>query len=103
VASWIYSPLGATAFSSQENVEAGTGAAQTPFQWVSGLKRLEREADCASFSNARVKNEWSYTSSPPICLLKRQISPDLKEAVSGPNNKLFSLTPLRGDSSVEKN
>jgi hypothetical protein len=41
---------------------------------------------------------------PParICLLKRQIGPELKEAVSGPNTKLFSLTPLRCDSSVEK-
>jgi hypothetical protein len=37
-----------------------------------------------------------------MCLLKRQISPELKEGVSGPNTKLFSLTPLRSDSSVEK-
>jgi hypothetical protein len=27
------------------------------------------QADHSPLSNAKVKNEWSYTSSPPLCLL----------------------------------
>jgi len=33
-----------------------------------GVKWLGREADPSSPSSADVKNEWHYTSSPPICL-----------------------------------
>jgi hypothetical protein len=90
-------------FSSPKKLTGPALGRQTPFQWVSGLKkRFEREADCAHSSNAGDKNESSYTSSPPIYLLKRQVSPELKEAVSGLNTKLFILTPLRGDSAAEK-
>jgi hypothetical protein len=85
VASWIDSPLGARVFFPKESVRAGAGAAQSPFHWVSGLKRLERETDCAPLSNAGVENLPS-----PISLLKRQISREFKEAVSGPNTTVFS-------------
>jgi len=27
-----------------------------------------READCSPRSNVELKNEWSYTFTPPICL-----------------------------------
>jgi hypothetical protein len=33
-----------------------------------GLKRPGREADHSPPSSAEVKNAWSYTSTPPICL-----------------------------------
>jgi hypothetical protein len=32
------------------------------------VKRPERDADQLPSYNAEVKNEWSYTSVPPICL-----------------------------------
>jgi hypothetical protein len=33
-----------------------------------GVKRPQREVDHSSPSSAVVRNEWSYTSAPPICL-----------------------------------
>jgi hypothetical protein len=33
-----------------------------------GLKRLGREVDHSPQSCAEFKNEWSYTSAPPLCL-----------------------------------
>jgi hypothetical protein len=33
-----------------------------------GLKRSVREVNYSSPSRAQVKNEWSYTSPPPVCL-----------------------------------
>jgi len=49
------------------------GPTQPPMQWVLGapslgVKRPEREAEHSPPSNAEVKNVWSYTSTPPICL-----------------------------------
>jgi hypothetical protein len=49
------------------------GPIQPPIQWLSGalspgVKRLGREADHSPPSSAEVKNAWSYTSIPPICL-----------------------------------
>jgi len=64
VASWIDSHLRARVFFSKESVRAGPGATQPPFYWVSGLKWLEREADCTPLSNAGVGNEWSYIFRP---------------------------------------
>jgi hypothetical protein len=50
------------------------GPKQPPIEWVTGtgaltlgVKRPRREAD-HSPSGAEVKNEWSYTSTPPIRL-----------------------------------
>jgi hypothetical protein len=34
-----------------------------------GVKRSVREADHSPTSNAEVKNEWSYTSTPPYVFL----------------------------------
>jgi hypothetical protein len=36
--------------------------------FFSGLKRPGREADHSPPCNSEVKNEWSYTSTTPICL-----------------------------------
>jgi hypothetical protein len=49
------------------------GPTQPPIQWARGVlslgvKRPEREADHSHPSSAEVKNEWSYTSTPPIRL-----------------------------------
>jgi len=33
-----------------------------------GVKRPEHDGDNWPSSNAEVKNEWSYTSSPTVCL-----------------------------------
>jgi hypothetical protein len=48
------------------------GPTQPPIQWVPGtfppeVKRKMCEADHSPSFNADVKNEWSYTSTPP-CL-----------------------------------
>jgi hypothetical protein len=49
------------------------GPTQPPIQWVPGVlplavKRPGREADHPPTSSAEVKNTWSYTSTPQICL-----------------------------------
>jgi hypothetical protein len=49
------------------------GPTQPPIQWVPGtlslgVKQLGREADHSPPSRNEVKNAWSYTSTPPICL-----------------------------------
>jgi hypothetical protein len=46
---------------------------QPPIQWVPGalslgIKQPWREADHSPPSSADVKNAWSYTSTPPVCL-----------------------------------
>jgi hypothetical protein len=33
-----------------------------------GEKRPRRQSDHSTLSSAVIKNEWSYTSIPPICL-----------------------------------
>jgi hypothetical protein len=49
------------------------GPTQPPMQWVPGalslgVKRPGREADHSHPFSAKVKNAWSYTSTPPIRL-----------------------------------
>jgi hypothetical protein len=49
------------------------GPTQPPIQWTPGalsvgVKRPGREADHSPPSSVEVKNEWSYTSTPPVCL-----------------------------------
>jgi hypothetical protein len=49
------------------------GPTQPPIQWVPGAPSLGvkwpgREADHSPPSSAKVKNAWSYTSTPPIRL-----------------------------------
>jgi hypothetical protein len=46
---------------------------QPPIRWVQGalslgVKLPGHEADHSPSSSAEVKNAWSYTSTPPICL-----------------------------------
>jgi hypothetical protein len=46
------------------------GPIQPPIQWVPGtlyleVKRPEHESDHSSPSSTKVKNSWSYTSTPP--------------------------------------
>jgi hypothetical protein len=45
-----------------------------PTEWVLGalfpeVKWREREADLLPSLNPEIKNEWSYTDTPPICLM----------------------------------
>jgi hypothetical protein len=49
------------------------GPTQPPIQWVPGalslgVKQLGCEADRSLPSSAEVKNAWSYTSTPLVCL-----------------------------------
>jgi len=49
------------------------GPTQLPTQWVPGylflgIKQLGHEADHSPPSSVKVKNAWSFTSTPPICL-----------------------------------
>jgi hypothetical protein len=44
------------------------GLTQPSLHWVLGVKLLELEADHSSASSAEVKNTWSYTFTPPLCL-----------------------------------
>jgi len=44
------------------------GPSQPPIQWVQGVKHPEREDDQPLPHSAEVKNAWSYTSTPSICL-----------------------------------
>jgi hypothetical protein len=39
-----------------------------PIQCVPGIKRLRRKADHSPPFSAKVKNAWSYNSTPPISL-----------------------------------
>jgi hypothetical protein len=58
------------------------GRTQPPIQWASGVissgvKQLGHEADHSSLSSAKVKNVWSFTSTPPTvftawCLIKHR-------------------------------
>jgi hypothetical protein len=49
------------------------GPTQPPIQWVPGglslgIRRPGREGDHSPQFNAKVKNAWSYTSTPPVRL-----------------------------------
>jgi len=49
------------------------GPTKPPIQRVPGalslgIKLPGRETDLSSLSTAKIKNEWSYTSAPSICL-----------------------------------
>jgi hypothetical protein len=48
------------------------GPTQLPIQWVKGyflgVKQPGCEVDHLSPYRTEVKNEWSYTAAPPICL-----------------------------------
>ena len=59
-------------FSSSEIIQTGSGAHPASlfnrYQGLfPGVRRPERDADHSPPSNAEVKNEWGYSSTPPIC------------------------------------
>jgi len=46
---------------------------QPPIQWIAGvlslgIKRPGREADHSPPTSGEIRNAWSYTPTPPICL-----------------------------------
>jgi hypothetical protein len=56
------------------------GPTQSPIQWVQGVKRPGREADHSSPSSVKVRDAWSYTSTPQYvfmawCLVKQDRRP----------------------------
>jgi hypothetical protein len=49
------------------------GPIQPTIKWITGalspgVKRPDRESNHSPPSRAEVKNAWSYTSTPPMCL-----------------------------------
>jgi len=40
---------------------------QLPIHWILGVNQQGHEANCSSLSSPEIKNEWRYTSAPPIC------------------------------------
>jgi len=44
---------------------------------VQGINRPEREADHSNPSSAKVKNEWSYTSTTPIFLCLKRLDKEI--------------------------
>jgi hypothetical protein len=67
-------PAGAGIFSLHHRVQNGSGAHPASYPMGTrgglslGVKRAGREADHSPHLVPRSKNEWSYTSIPPICL-----------------------------------
>jgi hypothetical protein len=61
-------PVGARDFSLHQHVKIGPGAHPASYSTGIGLF-LGNEADDSLPSSAEVKYEWSYTSTPPICVL----------------------------------
>jgi hypothetical protein len=66
-------PVGAGNFSPHHSVQNGSGAHPTSYSRGNkgpflGGKAAGHEADHSLPSCAEVKDAWSYTSSPPICL-----------------------------------
>ena len=49
-----------------QNIQIGSYAHQPPIQCVPGIKWRDLEADHSPPSIAEIKNEWKYTSTPPI-------------------------------------
>jgi len=49
-----------------ETTRANMGPTQPRIYWVMGVKRPERKAKHSSSPNAEIRNEWRYTSIPPI-------------------------------------
>jgi hypothetical protein len=58
-------------FPFHHRVQTGSGVHPASYQMGTGvlslgIKRPGREADHSSLSSAKVKNAWSYTSTPPM-------------------------------------
>jgi hypothetical protein len=66
-------PTGTNGFSLLPNLQAGFGAHPAPYPMPTGnpfpgVKRTGPEINHSSPSSIKVKNDWSYTSTPLICL-----------------------------------
>jgi len=59
-------------FSLLQNVQPGSRTHRASYTGVQGsfsrINQPGHESDHLPPSNTKVKNEWSYTSSPPLCL-----------------------------------
>jgi hypothetical protein len=55
-------------FSSLQNVQTGSEAHTASYSMETGVKRPEQEVDYSLPSTLGVKSDWSYASTPPICL-----------------------------------
>jgi len=58
-------------FVASKTFRPAVGPAQPPIQWVTGFLSLGSSGRVSSWpltSSAEVKNEWSYSSTPPVCL-----------------------------------
>jgi hypothetical protein len=58
-------PAGARDFIFSETSRTALGPTRPP---VPGVKQPEREVDDLTPSRGEVTNEWSYTSTSPVCL-----------------------------------
>jgi hypothetical protein len=66
-------PAGVGNFYLRHRVRTATGPTQSPMKWVPAalslrIKRSGCEADHSRPASAEVKNAWSYSSTPTICL-----------------------------------
>jgi hypothetical protein len=63
-------PVGTRDISRLSNVQTGSGVHPSSYSIVAG-QRPEVEVSHPSASSAEIKNEWSYTSSPPYAFIMR--------------------------------
>jgi hypothetical protein len=63
------SPDGAKNFHFSVSSRPALGSTQPPIEWVPGVKRQGREADCSPPTSAEVKKMWIYTSTPPYVFM----------------------------------
>ena len=66
-------PVGIRHCSIVQTVQTGSAARPLPIQWVATgvlcrVRRQGPEAGHSPASSAEVENQWSYTSTPPVCL-----------------------------------
>jgi hypothetical protein len=71
--SWVHFLAAERDFLFSKSSSPALGSTQSLIQHVlgtlsPGVKQLEYEADHSPASNAEVKNEWSYTSAPSVCI-----------------------------------
>jgi hypothetical protein len=55
-------------FHTLQNIQTGSGAHPVSLSMCTGVKQLRYEVNHSPASSAEVKNEWSYSSNPPVCL-----------------------------------
>ena len=68
----VLHPCRGTYFCLPQNAQRAYGAQQVSYlmgaMFFADVNRPRREVDHSPPPNVKVKNEWSYTSAPPICL-----------------------------------